>query len=532
MKNLFTELRASLFAAAVLCFMGTLLPVSAQTLPPQQDPLKKILAAGQATGQNGACSPSGESLCEEAAPKIIANALGPSPLYENLRRLTDEIGGRQTGSPAMARAIAWAVEAFHAAGLENVKTETYTIPVNWSEGATRLEILGARSSPVRLVSIGWGPATPAGGITANVVDVGDGTAADFARVGGAARGAIVLVHSALLQTLEGLFAEYMEAPGIIDRSVAAGALAILWTSSREHGLLYRHTNSTEGQLDRLPQAIVAREDAEQLARFLAAGQAMHVRLDIPNHIGGPVEQQNVIAEIRGREKPDEYVVVTAHLDSWELGTGALDNGCNAALVIEAARDIAATGLKPRRSIRFLLVSGEEQGLLGSWAYVRAHRGEMDRVAGVVVIDEGVGRITGYSLGGRTDTEAALRSILKPVESWGVTQHTPDAMWGTDHFDFMLEGVPTLVANQEAANYMVNYHAASDTLDKVDIREVKINAAIIGITTFGIAEQVARFGPRQTRGEIEAMLKQTGLAQQMQQIGIWSLWQSGARGRQP
>jgi Zn-dependent M28 family amino/carboxypeptidase len=157
---------------------------------------------------------------------------------------------------------------------------------------------------------------------------------------------------------------------------------------------------------------------------------------------------------------------------------------------------------------------------------------MDRVAGVVVIDEGIGRITGYSLGGRTDTEAALRSILKPVESWGVTQHTPDAMWGTDHFDFMLEGVPTLVANQEAANYMVNYHAASDTLDKVDIREVKINAAIIGITTFGIAEQAARFGPRQTRGEIEAMLKQTGLAQQMQQIGIWSLWQSGARGRQP
>src|SRR5579864_9276796 len=101
MRNVFTKLRASFFAAAVFCFLGTLLSVSAQTLPPQQDPLKKILAAGQAAGQNGACSASGESLCEEAAPKIIANALGPSPLYENLRRVTDEIGGRQTGSPAM-----------------------------------------------------------------------------------------------------------------------------------------------------------------------------------------------------------------------------------------------------------------------------------------------------------------------------------------------------------------------------------------------------------------------------------------------
>jgi len=532
MRTSLTKLRSPSLLAGIIFCLGASCSIWAQGLPPQQDPLKKILAAGQAAGPNGACSATGESLCEEAAPKIIANALGPSPLYENLRQLTDEIGGRQTGSPAMAKAITWAMDAFHAAGVENVKTETYTIPVNWSEGATRLDILGAHPFPVRLVSIGWGPATPTGGITANVVDVGDGTAADFARVGGAARGAIVLVHSAVLQTLDGLFAEYMEAPGIIDRSIGAGASAILWMSSREHLLLYRHTNSTEAKLDRLPQAIVAREDAERLKRFLAAGQSVRAKLDIPNRIGGPAEQQNVIAEIRGREKPDEYVVVAAHLDSWDLGTGALDNGCNAALVIEVARDIVATGLKPRRSIRFMLVSGEEQGLLGSWAYVRAHRAEMDRVAGAIAIDEGTGRITGYSLGGRTDTEAALRSILKPVESWGVTQHTPDAIWGTDHFDFMLEGVPTLVANQEPANYMLNYHAASDTLDKVDIREVKINAAIIGITAFGIAEQAAPFGRRQTRTEVESMLKQTGLAQQLQQIGIWSMWQNGVRGRQP
>lgn len=514
------------FLTLPLCFLVSAVSLAAQTLPSQTDPLARMRAASQNTA---ACSVTDISLCAEAAPKIIANALGPSPLYDNLRRLTDEIGGRPSGSPAMAKAITWAVDAFHAAGVESVHTENYSIPVNWSEGATHLEVLSPTPFPVHLVSVGWAPATPQGGITANIVDVGDGQEADFARVGSAARGAIVLVHSDVLETLDGLFAEYMEAPGIITRSVAAGASAILWMSSREHGLLYRHTNSTEGKLDRLPQAIVAREDALRLARFLAAGQNVRVRLDIPNQIGEPVEQQNVVAEIRGRERPDEYVVVGAHLDSWELGTGALDNGCNAALVIEAARDIIATGLRPRRSIRFILFSGEEQGMLGSWAYVRSHRAEMDHIAGVVVIDEGIGRITGFSLGGRHDTEAALRTILKPVEPWGVTQHTADALWGTDHFDFMLEGVPTLVPNQEAANYMVNYHAASDTLDKVDIREVKLNTAIIA---FGIAESPEKLGPRQSRAEIEAMLKQTGLGQQMQLVGIWSMWQNGNRGRQP
>jgi carboxypeptidase Q len=525
-------IRRSLWSAAIVLFFVTVsASVSAQIPPANPDPLARMNAA-QKAGQAGTCSATDASLCAEAAPKIIANALGASPLYENLRQLTDEIGGRQSGSPSMEKAIEWALKAFRQAGVESVRTETYTIPVNWSEGATRLEILGPVSFPVRLVSIGWAPATPAGGITANVVDVGEGQAAEFARIGASAHGAIVLVHSGVLQTLDELFQEYMQAPGIIDRSVAAGAAAILWTSSRERGLLYRHTNSTDGTLDKLPQAIVAREDAQRLARFLASGQVVRVRLDIPNRTTGPVEQKDVIAEIRGREKPDEYVVVGAHLDSWELGTGALDNGCNAALVIEVARDIIATGLRPRRSIRFMLFSGEEQGLLGSWAYVRAHRAEMDHVAGVVVIDEGIGRITGFSMGGRHDTEAALRTILKPVEAWGPTEDTYDAMWGTDHFDFMLEGVPTLVANQEAANYMVNYHAASDTLDKVDIREVKLNAAIIGVTAFGIAENAERFGTRQSRAEIEAMLKQTGLDQQMQLIGLWPMWQKGARGRQP
>jgi len=150
----------------------------------------------------------------------------------------------------------------------------------------------------------------------------------------------------------------------------------------------------------------------------------------------------------------------------------------------------------------------------------------------VIFDSGIGRVTGYSLGGRRDIEAAVRDLLKPVESWGATQHTTDAELGTDNLDFLLEGVPTLVANQEPANYMPNYHAASDTLDKVDIRELKLHTALAALTAFGIAERPEPLGKRQSRPEVEALLKDTGLDRQMQLTGLWPMWENGSRGRQP
>ncbi len=260
------------------------------------------------------------------------------------------------------------MKAFRDAGLD-VHTEKYTIPATWAEGATRLEILSPAPFPVHLVSVAWSAGTSENGLEAKVVFAGQGTEADFARIGLSAKGAILLIHSEALRTWDDLFQEYMNAPGVISRAASAGAVAILSMSTRERMLLYRHSNTFFGKVEALPQAIVAREDALRLENFLAAGE----RARAAGHsqsIGGPVEQENVIAEIRGREKPDEWVLLGAHLDSWELGTGALDNGCNAAMVIEAARDILRTGVKPRRSIRFVLFTGEEQGMLGSWAYVR------------------------------------------------------------------------------------------------------------------------------------------------------------------
>jgi carboxypeptidase Q len=499
----------------------------AQLPPAKSDPLRKT----GISGQSAACSATDSSSCAAAAAKILPVVMGPSPLEENLRRLTDDVGGRVTGSPQMAEAVAWAVAVFRAAGVD-VHTEKYTLPVTWSEGETRLELLGPVKFPVHLVAEGWSPATPPGGVEANLVDIGYGTEADFAKAGGALKGAILLAYTELGSTWADLFNEYTQPPGVIDRAVKGGAAAILWMGARERMLLYRHTNTGDGQLDRLPQAVVAREDAMRLARAIASNPGkVRARFSMPNKTGGSMEQENVIGEIRGYEKPDEAVILAAHLDSWELGTGALDNGCNAALVIEAARAIKATGLVPRRTIRFALFSGEEQGMLGSWQYTRAHRAELDKIRAVIVYDSGIGRVTGYSLTGRADIEDDVREILKPLDSWDITHHTLDGDIGTDNWDFLLEGVPTLVAEQDEANYLPNYHAASDTFDKVDIRELKINTAIAALTAWGIADRTAPLGKRQSRAEIEELLKRTGLEEKMKQLGYWEPWQNGTRGRQ-
>ena len=517
--------RNFLLLASLLLYL-LVASVSAQ-LPPVKNPL--------APGQNPAaagCSIADASSCAQVTAKLLPIVMRPSPMEENLRRLTDEIGGRVTGSPEMAKAVEWAVAAFRAGNID-VHTEKYTLPSIWSEGNTRMEVLGPVRFPVRLISEAWAPATPPGGLEGLVVDLGHGEEDDFAKAGAPLKGAILLVQTDIVTTLNELYEWWTKPPAIIERAVKSGAAAILWTGSRDRLLLYRESNSVAGEIDKIPQAIVAREDALRLSRAVAAYPGkVSVHLDLPNNVGGPVEQQNVVAEIRGYEKPEEAVILGAHLDSWELGTGALDNGCNAAMVIEAARAIKATGLLPRRTLRFVLFSGEELGLLGSREYVKAHRGEMDKVRAMITFDAGTGRFTGYSLGGRRDTEAGVREILRPLESWNLNNHTYDASAGSDHFDFLLEGVPTLAANQELADYLPNYHAASDTFDKVDMRSLKLHTVIAALTAWGIADRIEPLGKRLSRAEIEAQMKESGLDRQLKLYGLWEAWQSGARGRKP
>lgn len=510
-------------AAGLACgiFFAAAGTAGAQILPKKPAPL-------QPPQGTGACSI--EKSCAEVAPEIIQSALGISPLKENLRYLTDTLGARLTGSDAADRAAGWAVEAFRNAGVDEVNAEEFTVPVSWSAGKARARVVAPVSFAVRLATDGWSPATPKGGIAAQVVDAGVGDATAFARLGGAAKGAIVLVHSRPREPGK-ISAEREGAAGVADLASKAGAAAIFWMADRAGAALYRQSSTIDGQIEALPEAVVERGDAERIARLIAAGRRVRARVEMPNKIGGPAESENVVAEIRGREKPDEFVVVAAQLDSWDMGTGALE-GCNAAMLIDAARAVHSAGTIPRRSIRFVLFTGQEQGMLGSWAYMKAHQAELDRMAAAVVFGAGDGEITGYSLNGRRDALAAASTALEPVRAPGVATFTLAPQAGSESLDFVLEGVPTLTPVEEPGANAAAIGTAEDTLDKVNIEALKRRSAVTAVTAFALADNDAVIGPRQTRAEIEQLLEATGLADRMKQEGYWWQWQTAERGRQP
>jgi carboxypeptidase Q len=467
------------------------------------------------------------AFAQDATDRVIAEAQKPSALETNLQQLTDQVGGRVPGTPAMQKAVDWGVAAFKAAGADSVHTEDFSIQASWSEGATRMTVVAPVQFTLRAVSIAWAPAL-APHTHVPVLDVGQGTEEDYAKAGNIA-GAILLIHSDEMHKWDDLFAEYLRAPGVIDRAVKGNALAIAFQSTRPHDLLYRHTNSGNGEIDRLPMVLVAREDAGRVARMLASGKKLYADLSIPNTIGGPITAANVVAELRG-EKPDEFVILGAHLDSWELGTGALDNGCNAALVVDALRAVKGSGVLPRRSIRFILFSGEEEGLIGSHVYTVTHRAELDKIAGVVVFDSGIGRVTGFSLGGRRDVVPAATTLVAPLRQFDAATLTTDADWGTDNFNFLLEGVPTFVANQEEANYLLNYHAMSDTFDKVDLVQLRKHVVDASALIIAIANASAAPGPRLHHAQIEQTLRETNLEHELKIFGVWNDWESGKLGR--
>jgi Zn-dependent M28 family amino/carboxypeptidase len=237
----------------------------------------------------------------------------------------------------------------------------------------------------------------------------------------------------------------------------------------------------------------------------------------------------VIAEIPGREKPDEIVLLGAHLDSWDMGTGAEDNGINAAMVIDTARAFQQLAVKPRRTVRFALFTGEEQGMLGSEAYVAQHKAELDSFVAAVVFDIGSGHTSGFYLNGREELRKPVNSALDAAGGLEATGHVLDVIDGTDNLDFALSGIPNLVALQDPSPYLPDYHAESDTFERVNAKEARHNEAIASVLLWGIADAPDRPAKRQSRAEVEKLVVDTKLDEQMKLFGQWEDFKGGKRG---
>jgi carboxypeptidase Q len=457
--------------------------------------------------------------------RLAAAMLGDTPMVSDLQSLTDEIGGRPTGSDANLKSVEWALSRFREAGID-ARKEAFTMPAGWLEETASVEIKGDVSFSPRVVSMPFSIATPPSGITAPLIDGGFGTEDDFKRLGVNARGKFVIIETHELLDIDGLFREYAEAVEIEHRAFAAGVAGLVYTSSRSKDSLYRH-NASLGSDNKHPLLIMERDEALRTLRLLRAGKHLSLTAHIKLRTGPAYESYNVVGEIRGSERPDEFVLIGAHLDSWDLGTGALDNGCNVVMVIDIARQLKRLNIKPRRTIRFALFNGEEQGLYGSWGYTKTHAAEMDNHVMASSYDIGSGRITGFFTNGRAEILPAVDRALMSLNGLGPFQNLNLPIVGTDNYDFMIQGVANLVANQESANYGPNYHARSDTFDKVDLKQLRLNAAIAGVVTYSFAQMDVNW-TRQGRAQIDELIKSTDLGQQMKSFGLWNSWVDGTR----
>jgi hypothetical protein len=471
---------------------------------------------------------SGTAIADDDVDRLVGAMLGDTPILSDLQELTDQIGGRVTGSASNMAAVDWALGKFEEADVPATR-EPFEMRLLWQELAVTAEI----GEDVRFAAnaVAKPFSTGVNDVTAALVDGGLGTPEDFARLGDDAKNAWVLVATPLLDDivgLGGLFAEYGNGTVAEAQAFESGAAGIVFMSSRPGKLLYRLPQFSAK--NRQPILLMARESAKRAQRLIRNGKSLTLTATIKVDTGYAHQPANVIGEIRGSRNPQEIILIGAHLDSHDLGTGALDNASNAMMMIDIARQMTRLGLKPARTIRFALWNGEEQGLVGSWRYTQQHQDELDQHVMAASFDIGTGRILGFFTGGMDGLGEMVDKHLQPVAGLGPYQQVNIPLVGTDNFDFMMQGIPNLIAMQADANYASNYHAASDTFDKVDQHQLKLNSAIVAALVWGFANSDDRL-PRHSRAQIEKLVNTTDLEQQMRNFGVWEGWASGDRGRQ-
>jgi hypothetical protein len=458
----------------------------------------------------------------------VAALLGDTPMLADLEQLADEIGGRPTGSEANLKAIAWGLERFASMGIP-ARKEGFPMPELWLERSASAVVEGdGVRFTARIAAMPFSRTGPGNTTRAPLADGGRGTDADFARLGAGAKGAFVLISTEELLDVDGLFREYEATAGIEARAFAAGVAGVVYMGSRPYNSLHRH-NVNIGPANTRPMMIMERDAASRALRLLQRGKHLALAATIDLQQGPAFESYNVVGEIRGRTKPEEIVVLGAHIDSWDLGQGVLDNGANVALVLDVARQMKRLGMAPERTIRFVLWNGEEQEMIGSWGYAKTHEAELDRHVMTTTMDIGCGRITGFFTNGRSELLAPVGATLVPVAGLGPFTQLDVPIVGTDNFDFMMHGVPNLVANQAPASYGPNYHARSDEFARCDATDLRINAAIAAAVTWGFANGPAPAG-RASRASVEQLVSSTDLEKQMKMFDLWNSWRSGARGR--
>jgi carboxypeptidase Q len=408
--------------------------------------------------------------------------------YEYDRHLADEIGPRLTGSANYVKAVEWAESEFRRMELKNVHGEAWEMPATWEpEKTPTARMISPHEQSLYLQSEGWSPSTPPGGVRGHVFYLDD-ISVDSVKVNAdRIKDNIVLIDlKSNSHHREDGYGKFFDAVNLLS-SEGARAL-VLGYGGPNNSANMSGNNNFIGSLDNIVTATLGQEDTLLLKRLLKKGP-VEIEFSFTNRIREHVNVDNVIAEIPGHENNGEYVLIGGHLDSWQPGTGAQDDGTGAASVLAIAEAIEASGLTPRRTIRFLLFGGEEEGLLGSLRYAHEHAADTSKCVGVFVSDSGAEPPNGWYVFGRKDEADALTSLKPLLDSLGAGDRNDEGKiaFGTDAAPFLVKGVPTFVLWTPVEKYRTLHHKPSDTFDKVNQRDLNLGAAVVGITAYAFAE---------------------------------------------
>ncbi len=464
------------------------------------------------------------SSCQNADIELYRNALFNSEdIVSDLSELCDEIGGRVTGSAANHEAVSWGIQKFEEAGVRVDKFE-FEMPVLWMEESLSCTV--SDQDEIAFSPQAVSKYMTQGGLHKGMlVNVGIGDSLSFAKVKDKIADNFVIVETDLCIDIDGLFAEYVHAANVEMLANQYKAKGIVFMASRPRGLLYRFISS-KTHMATLPQFVMVREDAKRCMRLLDQGTELTLEAQVSVQQGDAFACHNVIGEILGSDKLEEVIIIGAHLDSWALGTGANDNGCNVAMMIDLARKMKALNIRPKRTIRFALWNGEEQGYFGSQAYTEHYKADLDNHKLAVSIDIGSGEVTGFFTNGREDLITLIDSL---TAHQSLTQLNIPIV-GTDNFDFMMHGVPNLVGIHKPQLYGYNYHASSDTFDKVDTTMLKQNSANIGELILKFANLDTIDLPQQSRSQIQEIIDDHELEFTLKMFNVWDGWVDLTRGR--